>query len=442
MILDVIERLAATSKKKEKESILSSLDQNTAKLFVDVAKATYDSSISYYIKSAPMPDSFTSQYTLKSAIDALSNLSERKVTGFAASAFLTSLMGGLNSRDAQVISAIVANDLRCGVTATTVNKVFGKGTIYQHPYNRCTAFSKEAISNIALPWYSQTKEDGLYVDIVVKENDVSVMTRSGQLVNKYINESKKSELLANCKNSVLQGEALVLRDDGSYEDRKTGNGYLNRDDVDPSIIVFVVWDCVPLAEWENGKSKQGYKDRFSNLQKATDALSFLRLVDTVVCNTIAELIDHLMANLLLGKEGTVVKSFTGKWSDGTSKDQIKLKVEFEIDLEVVSVNEGTGRNKGRLGSINFKSSCGLLTVSAGSGFSDKQRVSLYDIKPGTICTLKANDLVTRRTDDNVSLFLPRFIEVRNDKTEADSLETVKKIRSSCFDVFAQIREKQ
>ena len=53
--------------------------------------------------------------------------------------------------------------------------------------------------------------------------------------------------------------------------------------------------------------------------------------------------------------------------------------------------------------------------------------------------MKANDLTTSKTKDTYSLSHPRFIEVRNDKTVADSFEKVLESRDSMIDLLKRIK---
>lgn len=105
----------------------------------------------------------------------------------------------------------------------------------------------------------------------------------------------------------------------------------------------------------------------------------------------------------------------------------KRKRFVDVDLRVVSFNEGTGKYAGKLGSINFTSADGLLEVSV-SGFTDEQRDEIWKNKDNylnTIWTVKANSLLSKNKKH--SLFLPVIIEQRFDKTEADTLDKIKEI---------------
>ena len=92
----------------------------------------------------------------------------------------------------------------------------------------------------------------------------------------------------------------------------------------------------------------------------------------------------------------------------------------QVDLKVVGIIEGTGKYEGMMGSVSVESSDGKLKVDVGSGWNDEQRKN--GIEVGSIITVEANDIITNRSNDTFSLFLPIFVEERLDKTEADSYD--------------------
>ena len=113
-----------------------------------------------------------------------------------------------------------------------------------------------------------------------------------------------------------------------------------------------------------------------------------------------------------------------------SKTQIKFKGESECDLEIIGVEEGTGKYVGKLGAILCRSRPQhgkYLTVSVGSGFNDAHRDNLWtdrDCLIGKIVAVKYNARITNKQGEE-SLFLPIFVELRDDKDEADTLKDIK-----------------
>jgi ATP-dependent DNA ligase len=125
-----------------------------------------------------------------------------------------------------------------------------------------------------------------------------------------------------------------------------------------------------------------------------------------------------------GQEGTILKSKTGIWEDKRSKEQIKFKGELECELKVVNWEEGTGKNVGRLGALVCESSDGVIRVNVGSGYSDEQRDEYTKKVIGKIVTVKYNARIKDKSGVE-SLFLPVFIELREDKDQAESSKSIK-----------------
>jgi DNA ligase-1 len=113
-----------------------------------------------------------------------------------------------------------------------------------------------------------------------------------------------------------------------------------------------------------------------------------------------------------GYEGIMLKDPEAGYECKRSVAWLKLKPFIEVSLEVVDVEEGTGKNNGRLGAIvcegvdDGKS----IRVNVGSGFTDSDRDSFWNSRnklPGQIVEVRA-DAVTQNQDGTYSLRFPRF----------------------------------
>jgi DNA ligase-1 len=95
---------------------------------------------------------------------------------------------------------------------------------------------------------------------------------------------------------------------------------------------------------------------------------------------------------------------------------LKLKPFIEVSLEVTDVEEGTGKNVGRLGAIVCQGvdDGKTIRVNVGSGFSDSDRDSYWSSRDsllGQIVEVRA-DAVTQNQDGTYSLRFPRFLRFR------------------------------
>ncbi len=89
---------------------------------------------------------------------------------------------------------------------------------------------------------------------------------------------------------------------------------------------------------------------------------------------------------------------------------------IEVSLEVVDLEEGTGRNAGRLGAIicEGEEDGRRIRVNVGSGFSDSDRDSFWKASNqlfGNVVEVRA-DAVTQNQDGTYSLRFPRFLRFR------------------------------
>lgn len=433
-MLQILKQLEQTSSRKEKEKLLLNLKKEETDLFLYVAYLTYDPSVNFYIKQYDLPDSddILVCQNLKDALTDLHNIIGGRVfTGNQARNWIKMTMSSLSEEDIEVMQRVLRRDLRCGVSATTINKIW-PDTIYQHPYMRCSSFSEKNLSNISFPCLSQTKMDGLYCDVIPTEDrGIELRSRNGSLLNHLV---KGNEDFDDCRNwignNVLMGELVALNPDGTLMLREDSNGYLNSDNVDPNRVMLCAWDLIPKEDFDKKLCKTPYKARFKTLTNILYGWqpTSVKLVDSLECKSKEDVIAHFKKNRETGEEGTVIKDYSLEWKPGTSKKQVKCKVVFDFDLQAVDWKKGKPGTKYEdcLGSIKLQSSCGQLEVWVGSGFKDEERkkfIYLIDewIKEGKIIKGKGNDVIENDNDSSMwSIFLPIFVEVRNDKTEADS----------------------
>jgi DNA ligase-1 len=99
-----------------------------------------------------------------------------------------------------------------------------------------------------------------------------------------------------------------------------------------------------------------------------------------------------------------------------STSWLKQKPFIEVSLEVKDVEEGTGKNEGRLGALVLEGidDGKAIGVNCGSGFSDDDRIEFWndrDSLPGQIVEVRA-DAVTQNQDGTYSLRFPRFLRFR------------------------------
>jgi DNA ligase-1 len=117
-----------------------------------------------------------------------------------------------------------------------------------------------------------------------------------------------------------------------------------------------------------------------------------------------------------GYEGIMIKDPSAPYECKRTTSWLKLKPFIEVTLEVKNVEEGTGRNVGRLGALVCEGNddARLIRVNVGSGFSDADRDTFWNSRSnvlGKLVEVRA-DAITQNQDGSYSLRFPRFLHFR------------------------------
>jgi DNA ligase-1 len=120
-----------------------------------------------------------------------------------------------------------------------------------------------------------------------------------------------------------------------------------------------------------------------------------------------------------GYEGIMIKDPEAKYECKRSTSWLKQKPFIEVTLGILDVEEGTGRNEGRLGAIvcSGRDDGKDIVVNVGSGFTDSDRTAYWlsrDTLLGQFVEVRA-DAVTKNQDGTYSLRFPRFLRFRGFK---------------------------
>jgi hypothetical protein len=400
----------------------------------NVVRLALDPFTQFYQRKIPKYTS-TGGGCLVKAIDDLYDLSSRSVTGNAAIQRLTEILSGLDSCNAKVIERIIQKDLKCGVQVSTANAVWA-GLIREYPVMLCSPFEQKLVDKINYPAYAQLKMDGMRFNAIVRDGKCEFRSRNGKEILLLGNLEQEFIALAGSVDCVFDGELLVMFDgDYQFADRQTGNGILNKankgtiSEKEASQVHATVWDVIPYVMFETGYCATPYSKRFSSLEILVNKQSSENKKIWLVTSDIVQNLDEAQVlfegYLEKGLEGIILKDGSGDWEDRRAKHQIKFKGELECDLKIVAVEEGKGKAEGMLGAIVCESADGVVKVSVGSGFSDSQRKQYWaENLVDRIVAIKYNSRITNKQGEE-SLFLPVFIELRDDKDIADLSKDVK-----------------
>lgn len=285
-------------------------------------------------------------------------------------------------------------------------------------YCRCSIFTKDKIT---FPCYVQLKCDGSYREMKVKDGKVSFVSRQGKEY-KYPH-LEKDVLDTELPDGYYLGE-FTIGDAFHAMNRFEGNGILNRKDCPEDNIHFTVWDYLSLNSYEN--CIEPYKFRIVKLQ----ALQFwfpdwMSVVDSHIAQNMSDIIKYNSQYMNQGLEGSVIKLNDYVFKNGTSHQQFKLKLKVDADVRITGTTKGEGKYSNTIGAITFSTDDNLVMGKV-SGMTDALRRDIGNNPSkyiGKIMSVEFNDL----TPEN-NLSHPRFKEIREDKSETDTLERIIQMR--------------
>ena len=451
-VQSILEKLENTNSQKEKIEILKTMNEVQKRWF----KMCYNSLITFGVKKIPEYTSESNSLDTVSIMDILEKeFVTREITGNAAIERLRDILS--NAEEPEVIERLIKRDARCSVNSTLLNKVF-PNLIPEIPCMLAQPMNEKTLKNIKFPAFSQLKADGMRCIAFITSNNVRMFSRNGTeiicepLKNTLMTIGQIEEnLLSDNVTLMLDGE-LICYKDNKLQDRKTSNGICNKalkgtaSENELNLIQMQLWDIVRVdSNTFNPLEDKSYEKRLEDLYSIlnTNSCSKLEVIPTEVVNSMEEALEHFQKMLSQGLEGTILKNQDAKWSNTRSKDLVKLKEENTIDLLVVDIEEGSGDFEGGLGAIICETSDKKLRVRVGTGFSFEDRGFVNDLSNGKkvvkqiksleevsknylgkIVEVKYNQIIKSKGKDEMSLFLPRLVCVRNDKDTANSIDEI------------------
>jgi DNA ligase-1 len=320
---------------------------------------------------------------------------------------------------------ILIKDMRAGFSEATINRVTEKDfPQYSVPVFSCQLAHDSANheSKVVGKKIIEVKLDGVRViTIVYPDGRVDQFSRNGkELVNfPHVKEQLAKVAQGFTEPMVLDGEIMS----GSFQDLM--KQIHRKSSAKANDAVLNLFDALTLREFEQGESATTQEKRSEWLKTWFDAnetaLPNVTVVaqETVDLDTDAGQVRYKEINALAiagGYEGIMLKDAHAGYKCKRSVAWLKLKPFIEVSLTVIAVEEGTGKNIGRLGALvcEGEDDGRRILVNVGSGFTDDQRIAYWASREEIlqkIVEVRA-DAITQNQDGTYSLRFPRFLTFR------------------------------
>jgi DNA ligase-1 len=446
MSVSWIRKLTESDSRLHKEDIIkqaleaATLGSINAQMFLGLTKATYNPFVTFGVRK--VPDTIgviNAENPWQDFNELLLKLSKRQLTGNAALSAIEEIAYRFNSDEWNNFCApVIRRDLRAGISDKTINKICKK-TEYEIPTFGCQlATNSEGRPEMKGTKRLEPKLDGVRVLMMVISNDFAEVittcySRNGKIFENFSHIEKQvadnfAKLVRASKEAQQLSYGFVL--DGEV----IGNSFQElmrqarrKENVQAEDSVFNVFDIIPLNDF-----RRGYWN--AQLYKRINTLENMRSVIDDMPNV--ELLPHIMVDLdtaagrdqlnryakdqvNAGFEGIMIKDTNAPYECKRNTFWMKWKPTLTVDLTVVGLEEGTGRNSGRLGALVCEGMDDgkFIQVNVGSGYSDEDRDSYWansNLIVGRTAEILC-DVITQNQDGSYSLRFPRFVRFRDDK---------------------------
>jgi DNA ligase-1 len=421
----VISTLEDHNSRLDKEAIILVQAEAGNAEFFEGCRLALDAMITFGLKQIPektdedgpgLPwDSFTL---------AITGFTTRNVTGNTARDMIQTMMkSATKSQWNGWYRRILIKDLRCGVSEKTINKVVEKKwPDYAVPVFSCQLAHDSANHEAKVTGRKliEVKLDGVRVITIVRtDGRVDQFSRNGKELVNF--ENIKAQISAVVKKDppkydlVLDGEVMS----SSFQDLM--RQIHRKSDVAADDAVLHLFDLCPLEQFQEGywDKDQDTRSKFIKAwvekhQADLPNVSCLNneevVLDTEEGSKRFKEINQQAING--GYEGIMIKDPNAPYECKRTASWLKLKPFIEVSLTVNDVEEGTGKNQGRLGALVCEGidDGKTISVNVGSGFTDDNRIEFWgsrDSLPGNIVEVRA-DAITQNQDGTYSLRFPRF----------------------------------
>lgn len=314
---------------------------------------------------------------------------------------------------------MVTKSLRIGMTVKSINKAI-PGLI--NVYNTQQGY---LLDDKHMPANGETfvlseKLNGINGGFL----DANCISRQGKPIHGMGHIIKEINALG-LSDMYFNGELIRINHDGLPDEENFRLTYAitnTLDDNDKTDIELVFYEVLTKDEFLSGTSNETYLHRFERYQKIQEKINTLGLKHIrfvpiyYVGNDVSQIqvwLDYADSH---GKEGIMLNKDT-LWENRRNYGLLKVKTFKHADLRCKSVQEGDGKNKGRLGNIvvDYKGN----DLGVGGGFTDEQRIH-YWAHPeeiiGKIIMVKYKT-ESNNKDGGVSLQFPTFVCIREDKDD-------------------------
>lgn len=325
---------------------------------------------------------------------------------------------------------LATKKLSIGINASGVNKVFSGlvpsfAIMKGHKYEDHEAYITDKVIIATL------KKDG-HRSIIHREGDKLIILTSGGNVREGLVELesvyktfKDGHTYDGELEAIIKGNANLekLKKEGKLTASAihSETGSLLTGKGEKTGVAFNIFDTLPTEEFYKGISKKIYKERRKDMDKLIENKYIKVLKPLYTGKMDGKVFDLFNKYIEMGEEGLMLNTEDGLYVAKRTKDILKMKKFYTMDLEILDIIEGTGNSKGRAEKVVVDYKGSENGAGMGKGITVAMKKDLLENKhkyKGKIALISYQNQSSNKKGGE-SLRLPKFLGIREDKTKKD-----------------------
>lgn len=319
----------------------------------------------------------------------------------------------------EFLKRLFTKNLPIGVEAATINKVYGEEIIPVWEVQQGYPIDKYKFKKGELIFASR-KLNGVR-GTYFRGNIISRQAQKFEGLDHIVKDIE--EIIGT--DYAVDGELIRKNVDGLTDGQNFREtiSIINSDGNDKSLIKFVVFDIVPVDEFEKDACTEKYSVRKKRLldlknkiqKNGTQNIEVVQMV--YEGNDVNDVYDWLDYAVKHDWEGLVVNRQV-PYRRTRHNGCLKVKRFYTVDLQITAIEEGQNRLDGTMGALVVDYKGNELRI--GSGFDDATRTAVWanpDNYIGKIVECKYKEVTMDKKTGLESLQFPTFVRFRDDKNE-------------------------
>ena len=273
---------------------------------------------------------------------------------------------------------LICKDLSTGADAKTINSVI-PNLVPSYAVQLANKYFDKPSYVEGKEFAITTKLDGFRLTAIKEAGKVSYYSRVGQPIEGLV-EIDAEMLSALPDNIALDGELTI----SNYFDMPSKDAYKAaskiirlKGDTPKTGLTYRIFDCMSATEFKTQTCTKTYQERRTLLDTFVGLMEHVEVLPVIYqgndTNKIIEVLNEITAN---GGEGCMINILSAPYVWNRTWNLLKVKKFNSLDLEVIDIEEGSGRLSGTLGAIKVRYKDGNI-VKVGSGFSDEERAKYW-----------------------------------------------------------------